>query len=133
MMIEHKTQTVEEREPTKEKIGQMDTSAPIAQIQGAPPQIIVVDKEKLEEDKDNPKEKVQEAIQTLLNLPTTRTPTRILYKPSTDTMPLQIFAPGSSSAKVARVLHYGDPTLDEEIVIPKYDYATITLEKINIM
>ena len=40
---------------------------------------------------------------------------------------------GSSSTKVSRVVHYGDPTLDEEIVIPKYDYATMTLEQINIM
>ena len=48
-------------------------------------------------------------------------------------MPLQISAPGSSSTRVARVLHYGDPTLDEEIVIPKYDYDNITLEKINLM
>ena len=48
-------------------------------------------------------------------------------------MPLQISTPNSSSTKVARVLHYGDPTLDEEIVIPKYDYATITLEQINLM
>ena len=48
-------------------------------------------------------------------------------------MPLQISTPGSSSTKVASVLHYGDPTLDEEIVIPKYDYATITLEQINLM
>ena len=48
-------------------------------------------------------------------------------------MPLQILAPGLSSTKVAMVLHYGDPTLDEEIIIQKYDYATITLEQINIM
>ena len=48
-------------------------------------------------------------------------------------MPLQISAPSSSSTKVVRVLHYGDPTLDEEIVIPKYEYATMNLEQINIM
>ena len=63
-----------------------------------------------------------------MNLPTTRTPTKVLQKMSTDAMPLHIFAWGSISTKVVRVLHYGDPTLDEEIVIPKYDYATITLE-----
>ena len=34
---------------------------------------------------------------------------------------------------VAKVLHYGDALLDEEIVIPKYEYATMTLEHINIM
>ena len=94
---------------------------------------MVIDQEKLEEDKEIPKEKEEEAIQTLVNLPTIGTPTRVLQKPSTDAMPLQIFAPSSSSKNVARVLHYGDPTLDEEIVIPKYDYATMNLEKINIM
>ena len=36
MMIENKTQTIEERKPTKEKMGQMDTCASIAKIQGAP-------------------------------------------------------------------------------------------------
>ena len=48
-------------------------------------------------------------------------------------MPLQISSLGSSSTRVARVLHYGDPTLDEEIIIPKYDYDNITLEQINLM
>ena len=60
----------------------------------------------------------------LVNLPTTRTPTKQL---STDAVPLKILAPSSSSTKVARVLHYGDPTLDEEIVIPSYDYKTMNL------
>ena len=45
-------------------------------------------------------------------------------------MPLQISVPSSSSTRVARVLDYGDPTLDEEIFIPKYYYDNITLEKI---
>ena len=48
MMIEHNTQTVMEREPTKEKIRQMDTFVPTTQTQGTPPQIIVIEKEKLE-------------------------------------------------------------------------------------
>ena len=43
-------------------------------------------------------------------------------------MPLQISILGSSSKNVARVLYYGDPTLDEELFIPKYDYATMNLE-----
>ena len=43
-------------------------------------------------------------------------------------MPLQISALGSSSIKVARVIHYGNPKLDEEIVIPKYDNATMNNE-----
>ena len=77
--------------------------------------------------------KMTQTIQTLFNLPTNDTPTKVLQKPSTDVMPLQIFALDLSSPKVESVLHYGDPTLDEEIIIPKYDYATITLEHINIM
>ena len=36
-----------------------------------------------------------------------------------------------SSTKVARVLHYGDPTLDEEIVILSYDSKTMNLVQIN--
>ena len=46
-------------------------------------------------------------------------------------VPLQISRPGSSSTRVAKVLHYGDPTLDEEIVIPRYDYATMTIDQID--
>ena len=48
-------------------------------------------------------------------------------------MPLQISAPRLSSTRVERVLHYGDPALDEDIIIPKYDYDNITLEQINLM
>ena len=32
---------------------------------------------------------------------------------------------------MVRVLHYGDPTLDEEIVIPRYDYKTMDIDHIN--
>ena len=53
------------------------------------------------------------------------TPTKQL---STDVVPLKISTPGSITTKVARVLHYGDPTLDQEIVIPKYDYETMNIE-----
>ena len=45
-------------------------------------------------------------------------------------IPLQISTPSSSSTKVTKVLHYGDPELDEEIVIPSYDSNSITIEKI---
>ena len=68
----------------------------------------------------------------MVNFPTIGTPT-ILQKPSMDAMPLQMSTLGSSSKRVERVLHYGDPTLDEDIVIPKYDYDNITLEKINLI
>ena len=36
--------------------------------------IRVIDKDKSEEEKESPKEKEHEAIQTLVNFPTTRTP-----------------------------------------------------------
>ena len=70
-------------------------------------------------------------MQTLVNLPSVGTPTKILQEPSTVAIPLQISTPGSSSSKVAKVIHYGDAFLDEEIVIPQFDYATITLEDIR--
>ena len=47
---------------------------------------------------------------------------------STDIVPLKTSALGSISVKVARVLHYGDPILDEEIVIPSYDSRKMNLE-----
>ena len=68
----------------------------------------------------------------MVTLPTSDTPTKFLHKLSTEAIPLQISALGLSLSKVEKVTHYGDVTLDEEIVIPKYDYATITLEKICI-
>ena len=72
----------------------MDTFVPSTQVQGAPPKIIVIDQGRLEEEKETPKEKDQEVIQTLVNLPTTGTPTRMPQKPSTKAIPLQILAPG---------------------------------------
>ena len=50
--------TIEEKD--KEIIGQIYTSTPTTQIQGAPPQIIVIDQGSTEEDKEEektPKEK----------------------------------------------------------------------------
>ena len=49
---------------------------------------------------------------------------------SIDMVPLKISALGSSSTKVARVLNYEDPELDEEIVIPSYDSRTMNLDQI---
>ena len=69
---------------------------------------------------ETPKE--QEAIQTLINLPTSGTPSH---------QTLQISVPTSSTTRVARVLHYGDSELDEEIVIPSYDSKSITIDQIN--
>ena len=37
---------------------------------------------------------------------------------------------GSGASKVAKVTHYGDAFLDEEIVIPQFNFATMTLEDI---
>ncbi len=62
------------------------------------------------------------AIQTLINFPTSRTPSH---------QPLQISVPSTSTTRVARVLHYGDPELDEDKVIPKYDYKNMNIDKIN--
>ena len=40
---------------------------------------------------------------------------------------------GSSESKFAKVIHYGDTFLDEEIVIPQFNFATMTLDDINMM
>lgn len=116
------TTTIEEQ--TKEQIGQ---DVPTAQSQGAPPQILIIDQGSREEER-TPKEKEQEAIQMLENLPTLGIPNKKL---SIDAIPFQIVALGLSSTKVARVLHYGDPTLDKEIVIPNYKLRTMNLQQIN--
>ena len=47
-------------------------------------------------------------------------------------MPLQISTLGSSHLKVAKVLHYGDAFLDENIIIPQYS-ATMTLDEFNVL
>ena len=68
------TSTTEEQ--GKEKIGKKDTSVIRAQGQGTPPQIIIIDQGRTGDDKEEiPKEKEQEAIQTLINLSTIGTPT----------------------------------------------------------
>ena len=46
---------------------------------------------------------------------------------------LQISPLGSSSSKLDKVIHYGDITLDEDIIIPKYDYDTMTIKEIGIL
>ena len=52
---------------------------------------------------------------------------------STNAIPLQISVPCSSSSKIEKIIHDGNITLDEEILIPKYDYDTMTREKIGIL
>ena len=72
-------------------------------------------------------------MQTLVNLPSTNTPTKSLLEPSTVVVPLQISTPDSTHSKVAKVFHYGDAFLDENIVIPHFDFATMILEDINVL
>jgi hypothetical protein len=50
--------------------------------------------------------------------------------PSTNAMPLQMLAPSSNTSKVARMLYYGDPKIDEEIVIPSYELKSISIDQI---
>ena len=40
---------------------------------------------------------------------------------------------GLSASHFAKVIHYGDTFLDEEIVIPQFNFATMTLDDINMM
>ena len=102
------------------------------QITGTPPKI-VIDEGKSKEEKEETKDEEQATIQTLIELPKIGTPTQTLQKLSTDMISLQVQTPGSSSTKVARILHYGDPELDEEISIPLYESNTLTIEKITKM
>ncbi len=69
----------------------------------------------------------------MVTLPSAKTPTQTSHEPSTEGMQLQVVTPSSSSSKLAKVLHYGDTFLDEEIVIPHFDFATMCLEDINQM
>ena len=63
---------------------------------------------KLEEEKEETKDEEQAAIQTLVEFPKTSTPTQTLQKLGNNMISLQVQTPGSSSTKVARILHYGD-------------------------
>ena len=80
---------------------------------------------------DTPKEKEEEAAHTLVNLPSAGTPTKSQQEPSTAAVQLQISTPGSSQSNVAKVLHYGDPFLDETIIIPHFESETMTLDDLN--
>ena len=72
-------------------------------------------------------------MHTLVNLSSADTPIKSLQEPSTAAIPLQISTPGLSYSKVAKLIRYGDAFLDEEIVIPHFDSATMTLEDINVL
>ena len=85
---------------------------------------------KFDQKEDTSKEEEQASIQILVELPKIGTPTKVLQKSSTNAILLKISTLGSSSTKMKRVLHYGDPKLDEEIVIPSYDSKIKFIEKI---
>ena len=89
--------------------------------------------ENKEDAQDTSKEIEQKAMHTLVNLPSVSTPSKSLLELSTIAIPLQVSTPGSSYSKVAKVFHYGDAFLDEEIVIPHFDSTTMTLEDINVL
>ena len=72
-------------------------------------------------------------MRTLVSLPSADTPPKIIQELSTIAVPLQISTPSSSASRVAKVIHYGDTFLDEEIVIPQFNFATMTLDDINMM
>ena len=72
-------------------------------------------------------------MQTLVNLPSVSTLTKILHELSTIAVPLQMSTLGSSASKFAKVIHYKDTFLDEEIVITQFNFATMTLEDIKLM
>ena len=64
----------------------------------------------------------------MINLPSAGTPTQSHQELSTILVPLKISTPGSSHSKFAKLLHYGDAFLDENIIIPQYS-ATMTLDE----
>ena len=72
-------------------------------------------------------------MHTLVNLPLASTPMKSLWESSPVAVPLQISTLGSSHSKVAKVLHYGDAFLDENIIIPHFDSATVTLDDLNVL
>ena len=113
--------------------GQANTPTPLAQDQGAT-EIKEVEKDKFEETNSTPKPKKLVAIQALVILPELVTPSnKILQRPSIDSTPLQFLVLSPSSSKAEEVITYGDVSLDGEIVLPKFDYATITIEQMGIL
>ncbi len=75
-MVEQQTQIGQEEKAPEAQIGQIEIFIPKSQTQGVG-QILVIDQDENEE-KDIPKEKEQEAIQTSVNLPTSGTPKKVL-------------------------------------------------------
>lgn len=110
------------------QIGQVDVPTPPAQVQGAI-ELKEAEKDKPKDIDLTPKPKELEAIQALVTLPVLGTPSsQTLQRPSTDATPLQFLVSSPSSSKAEEVITYGDVSLNEEIVLPKFDYAAITIE-----
>ncbi len=76
----------------------------------------------------------EQNLMTKTNLAKFGTPsTYTLQKSSTDARPFQFSVLNPSSSKVEEVITYQDVSLDEDILLPKFDYATMTIEKIGIL
>ena len=94
----------------------------------------MVERDKPEESELTLKLKELATIQALVTLPEYCTPSNhTLQRPSTNAVALQFSVPSPSSSKVEEVITYGDVSLDEEIVLPKYDYVTMMIEKMGIL
>lgn len=118
---------------TQSQTGQVDVPTPLAKDQGAT-EISEEDKDKSEETSLTPKPKELEAIQALVTLPELGTPSsQTLHKLSTNATPLQFLVSSPISSKEQEVITYGDVSLDEEIVLPKFDYATIIIQKVGVL
>ena len=118
---------------TQVQIGQVDTPISIAQVQGVI-EIKRQEEERTEKSNLTTKPEEQLAIQTLVTLPTTSTtPSQALHKKSVEATPLQSSRPSLSTSKVDDVTSFGHVNLDELIVLPKFDLATITIEQMSIL
>lgn len=118
---------------TQSQTGQVDAPAPLAQDQGAI-QINEVENDKPKENNLTPKMKELAAIQALIPLPESGTPSsQTLQRLSIDAKPFQFSMLSPSSSKGEEVITYGDVSLDEEIIFPKFDLVVITIKKMGIL
>lgn len=113
---------------TQSQTSQVDSFAPPTQEQVVI-QINEAEKDKLEETNLTPKLKELATIQALVTLPESGTPSsQTLQRPSIDATPLQFSVSSPSSSKAEEVITYGDVSLYEEIILPKFDLAAIKIE-----
>ena len=79
-----------------------------------------------------PKEKL--VIQTLVTLPESATPpSQALQRLSIEATPLQSSRLNPITSKEGKVTSFVDVNMVEVIELPKFDYATITIEKMGIL